>query len=283
MLEVIFLIVLALIWIVFASTQDLKKREVANWLSFSLIIFALGFRFFWSLFSLNINFAFFYQGLIGLGIFFIIGNFFYYVRLFAGGDAKLMIALGPVLGFSSNFTTNLKIYFIFLFVYLFAGMFYGLFWSISLMINNFKNFKKEFSKIFYKNSKPTLLISFAGLILVFFGFVDLIFSYFGALVLILPYLYIFAKAIDEACMIKDIQVSELTEGDWLYRDVKIGKKLIKANWDGLSKEDIKLLKKNRKSVLIRQGIPFVPVFLIAFLILIYIWFYKINFGFCFLN
>jgi len=283
MLEVVFLIVLALIWIVFASMQDLKNREVANWLSFSLIIFALGFRFFWSLFSFNTNFMFFYQGLIGLGIFLIIGNLFYYARLFAGGDAKLMIALGPVLGFSSNFTTNLKIYFIFLFVYLFAGMFYGLFWSFSLVIKNFNNFKKEFLKVFYKHSKIILLISFAGMVLTFFGIVDLVFSYFGILILIMPYIYIFAKAIDEACMIKNVKTSELMEGDWLYKDVKIGKKTIKAKWDGLDSADIKLLKKKKKLVLIRQGIPFVPVFLIAFLILIYIWFYKIDLWFCFLS
>ena len=31
---------------IFAVVQDLKKREIANWVNFSLIIFALGFRFF---------------------------------------------------------------------------------------------------------------------------------------------------------------------------------------------------------------------------------------------
>jgi len=46
MYEVIFLIVLALVWVIFATIQDIRTREVANWLSFSLIIFALGFRFF---------------------------------------------------------------------------------------------------------------------------------------------------------------------------------------------------------------------------------------------
>jgi len=45
------------------------------------------------------GFGFFYQGLIGLGIFFVLGNALYYGRMFAGGDAKLMIALGAVLPF----------------------------------------------------------------------------------------------------------------------------------------------------------------------------------------
>ena len=105
MFEVIFLSVFALIWLIFASIQDLRTRMVSNWISFSLIIFVLGFRFFYSLF--NENFAFFYQGLIGLGIFFVLGNLLYYGKMFAGGDAKLMIALGAVLPFSENFFKNL--------------------------------------------------------------------------------------------------------------------------------------------------------------------------------
>ena len=85
MLEVVFLAVLALIWIVFATIQDVRTREIANWLSFSLIIFALGFRFFYSLFY-EVGFGFFYQGLIWFGIMFVVGNLFYYIRMFAGGD-----------------------------------------------------------------------------------------------------------------------------------------------------------------------------------------------------
>jgi Flp pilus assembly protein protease CpaA len=60
MFEVIFLIVLAVVWIGAATICDLKSREVPNWINFSLIIFALGFRFFYSLFSQNAQgFSFF--------------------------------------------------------------------------------------------------------------------------------------------------------------------------------------------------------------------------------
>ena len=71
MFETIFLMILGAIWILFSVVEDLRKREVANWLNFSLIVFALGFRFFYSLFS-DVGFNFFYQGLIGLGIFFVL-------------------------------------------------------------------------------------------------------------------------------------------------------------------------------------------------------------------
>ncbi len=269
MYEIIFLFVLALIWIIFATIQDLRKREIANWVSFSLIVFALGFRFFYSLFS-ETGFNFFYQGVLGLGVFFLIGNFFYYGRLFAGGDAKLMIALGAILPFSQNFSTNLNIFILFLFVFLIAGAVYSLIISLIISFRNFKKFRKEFGKIFNKNKKFLYFVMFLGLVLMVIGFNTLIF-YLGIIVFIVAYLYVFAKAVDEACMIKKIKTSLLREGDWLYRDVKIGKKIIKATWSGLNKKEIRLIHRNKKFVLIRQGIPFTPVFLISFLIFFYLW------------
>lgn len=267
--EIIFLIVLALVWIAFATFQDLRTREVANWLNFSLIIFALGFRFFYSLFSES--FGFFYQGLIGLGIFFILGNLLYYGRFFAGGDAKLMIALGAILPFSESFSVNLKIFACFFFIFLFVGAIYVIAMSIYFSLRNFKKFKKEFGFQLRKNKKLTYPVLFLGLVLMIFGFSESIFFVLGILVFILPYLYIYAKAVDESCMVKKIRTSQLTEGDWLYKNMKIGKKTIKATWDGLKKREIKQLRKKYKIILIRYGIPFSSVFLISFLILIYIW------------
>lgn len=277
MMEVIFLSILAVAWITFAVVQDLKKREIANWLSFSLIIFALGFRFFYCLFSQTTQgFAFFYQGLIGLGIFFVIGNLLYYGRMFAGGDAKLMIALGVILPFSENFFINVKIFVLFFFIFLFAGAFYSLTISIILSLKNFKAFKKEFYKQLSKKRKIIYLVMFLGLILMALGFIESLLFGLGILIFIMPYLYVYAKAVDESCMVKEISVDKLTEGDWLYKDLKIGKNLIKVNWNGLSKKDIKEIKKKYKEIKIKQGIPFTPVFLISFLILILFYFLKIE-------
>ncbi|MFH1607571.1 MAG: prepilin peptidase [archaeon] len=269
--EVIFLIVLALVWVVFASVQDLRKREVANWLSFSLIIFVLGFRFFYSLFS-EVGFNFFYQGLVGFGIFFAVGNLLYYGRMFAGGDAKLMIALGPVLAFSESFFINLKIFILFLLLFLFAGGVYGLVSSFVLALRNFGKFSKEFCNQLDKNRKLVYTVLFLGLILTGFGFIEKTLFFVGIFVFVMPYLYLFAKSVDESCMINSVRVRDLTEGDWLYENVKIGRKVIKAKWAGLDKKDISLIRKNKREILIKQGIPFVPVFLISFLVLVYLWF-----------
>jgi Flp pilus assembly protein protease CpaA len=270
MLEVIFIVALGLVWVVAATIQDVKKREVPNWLNFSLIIFALGFRFFYSLFS-EMGFSFFYQGLIGLGIFLIIGNVLYYGKLFAGGDAKLMIALGPILGFSYDFFSNIQIFAFFFIAFFLAGGIYGLCFSIVLSFKNSASFKKEFFKRFHKTKKKIYIyIAFAILFLAL-GFVEKTLAYLGILIFVFPYLHLYAKSVDEACMVVKVKPSKLTEGDWLYDDVKVGRKLIKARWDGLSKEEIKMLKKKR-FVIIKQGIPFTPAFLIAFLVLVIWWF-----------
>jgi len=276
MYEVIFLSILALIWIIFATVQDLKSREIANWLNFSLIIFALGFRFFYCLFSQTQGFSFFYQGLIGLGIFFVLGNLLYYGRMFAGGDAKLIIALGVILPFSESFLVNLKIFVLFFFIFLFVGAFYGLLLGIILVSRNFKQFKKEFYKKLKKNKRIIYFTMFLGLVLMAFVFIEILLFFLGILIFILPYFYLYAKAIDEVCMVKKIKINQLKEGDWLYKNLKVGKKLIKTNWDGLTKQEIKEIKKKYKEVKIKQGIPFTPVFLISFLILVCLYFLGIG-------
>lgn len=277
MYEIIFLLILALVWIAFATIQDLKKREVANWLNFSLIIFALGFRFFYCLFSSRTDsFMFFYQGLIGLAIFFLIGNSFYYARIFAGGDAKLMIALGTILPFSENLFTNLKFFVLFFFVFMFAGALYSLAINLFLSLKNFKSWKKEFLIQLNKKKKFINIFMLFGFVLMIFAFVESLFFLLGVFVFIIPYIYVYAKSIDESCMVKKIKTAQLMEGDWLYQDVKIGKKFIKKSWDGLSKKDIREIKKRYKQIKIKQGIPFVPVFLISFLLLVLFYFLKID-------
>jgi Flp pilus assembly protein protease CpaA len=267
---VIFLVVLGAIWIFFATIQDLRKREVANWLNFSLIIFALGARFFYSLFYSG-NFNFLYQGLFGLSIFLVLGNLFYYLKIFAGGDAKLMIALGPILPFSNAFLSNLKFFGIFLCIFFIVGSIYGLCSSFFLAFKNSDKFKREFSKQI-KLNKRLFYSSFPFAILfLFLGFFEFFAVYFALVVFAFPFLYVYAKSVEEGSMIYNVEVSELTEGDWLYKDIQVGKKTIEAKWEGLSKAEIMLIRKKLKKVKIKRGIPFVPVFLISFVLLLFLY------------
>lgn len=274
MIDVIILCILGLVWAVFASLQDIKEREVANWLNFSLIIFALGFRFFYSLFSIE-GFDFFYQGVIWFGIFFIFGNLFYYARFFAGGDAKMFIAFGTIVPFSTEFIRNLNYSIVFLIIFLFVGAIYGLSCSIYLGFKNWSVCKKEFGKQFKKNKKMKLFSILIALGLLIFSLVNFVFIYLSLLFFLFPYLYFYAKSVDETCMVKDVDSKKIREGDWLYKDVKLKNKTIESKWDGLSKKEIQLIKKSKlKKIKIREGIAFIPVFLISLVIFIALYFTK---------
>jgi Flp pilus assembly protein protease CpaA len=267
----LFLIILGFIWIIAAVIQDMRKREVENWINFSLIIFALTYRLFYSLFSSS--WGFFIQGIIGLLIFLILGNIFYYSRIFAGGDAKLFIALGAIIPFSLIFKENLYIFVAFIIGFLIFGGIYGFVYSLFILIKN----KKEFLRLFkqeIKSKRNLFVISFifALILLIFPLFSQIKITLFLPLIFFLfPLMYIYAKAIEE-CMSVEVNVKRLTEGDWLYQNVKIKNQLIKSSWDGLTREDIKLLKKYKNKVKIKQGIPFTPSFLFAFIFILYLWY-----------
>jgi Flp pilus assembly protein protease CpaA len=268
--ENIFLIILGLIWIIGAVMQDLKRREVDNLWNFSLIFFALSYRATVSIF--NWDYWFFLNGIMGLVIFIILGNLFYYSRLFAGGDAKLLMALGVILPFSYDWIINLKLFLLFILLFLVCGSFYAIFYSFFLVFKNWKNFNKEFKKQF-KNYKYLFFISMISfIILIFFGFFfEKMIFLFAFVILFFPVLFVFAKSVEESCMIRLIQVSKLTIGDWLYKDIKVGNKKIESNWEGVSEEELKLIqKKYKKKILIKQGIPFTPSFLLGLLVLIYL-------------
>ena len=70
-------------------------------------------------------------------------------------------------------------------------------------------------------------------------------------------------------MIKLVKAGDLTEGDWLVGDIKLGRGVIKKTVDGLSVNDILKLRKAGKSVLIKEGIPFTPAFLMAFVVMVF--------------
>lgn len=264
MYEVIFLWVLALVFIIFSVVQDLKTREIYNWISFSLIIFALGFRFFYSLFQEN--FSFFYAGLIGLGTFFIIGNLLYYSKVFAGGDAKLMIALGTVLPYYPDLISNFQIFLNFILIFLAVGFVYILIVSTFLCIKHLAAFKKDFVKQFREKKVLMIILLCLSIALLVLGFIQIIFIFLGIFIFLISYVYLYSKAVDESCMVKKIRTDKLREGDWLYADVKVGKNLIKANWDGLTKKEIQEISRRYKEIRIREGVPFSPVFVISFLI-----------------
>jgi len=135
MKEYYFLFGLAFIWMVFATVQDLKSREVANWLNFSLIGFALAYRAFYS--AAFDKWEFFLFGILGFSVFFVLAHLMYYGKIFAGGDAKLLMALGVILPFE-KYRSLLFDGLGFIFVLFFVGAVYSLAYSVFL-VNSYRN------------------------------------------------------------------------------------------------------------------------------------------------
>ena len=272
--ENIFLVVIGLIWIIGAIFQDLRRREVDNIWNFSLIPIALAYRASISIFSGN--YWFIINGLIGLLIFLILGNLFYYSRMFAGGDAKLVIALGSVLPLSFSWIVNFQLFGLFILLFLLGGSVYVFIWSVALVFINYNKFRKEFIKqfIIYKNLfLISLIIALTWLAVSFILInkgIGYEFFYFSLIIVLFPILFVYSKSVEESCMVRKVNPKFLTEGDWLYEDLYIKGKKIEKNWEGLSKEEIRLInKKYKRKVAVKYGVPFTPSFLIGFVGMLY--------------
>ena len=262
--------ILAFIYILFASIQDVRKREVANWVNFTLLTFVLAYRGFYSI--LNENYNFFFYGLAGVLLFICIANLFYYIRVFAGGDAKLLIAFGAIIPFNSWYSV---IYLSagFVFLLFLVGAIYSLIYSVVLAIRNGSKFKKEFSQNMKKYRFYFIIsIIFTFLLVLEYsinGWNGYLSYYSIAFLLIIPFIFVFLKSVENNSMIKLVNASNLTEGDWLYRNVKVGNKVIAKSVHGLSLNEISILRKNNKKVWVKYGIPFIPSFLVSFLIMVF--------------
>lgn len=261
--QYIFLFSLAFLFTLFASIQDLKSREVANWLNFSLIAFALAFRAFFAIQNHELNF--FLLGLCGLAIFVALAYAFYYGKIFAGGDAKLLMAFGIILPYKS-YSDLIQTSVLFIFLLLLVGAVYSLLYSLIIVTKNKSKFKSEFSKVFSKNKSLVLLTTVLSIILFLLSFLSFLLIPF-ALLLLTPLLFAYTKSL-EKCMLVLTHYSKLTEGDWIENDIKLSRNLtVKKTVHGLSSKDLIHLRKYKKSIIVKQGIPFVPAFLFALIIM----------------
>ncbi len=267
LLEIIDLIVFIIFFFILliASIIDIKTKEIPDSLSFGLLFFSLTYRIFQSFFIKDVLL------LVALNffIFFIISCFFYYGKMFGGGDFKLLSGLSIALAYPPLINIKEFFSFKFLFYCLIVSAIYGFAWAIYILFKNRKKFK--FKKEI--RNKNFVVIFFLSYFLFFISFLFFIFKQnsffiFSSLIfLTFPFLYLIINFADRMLIIEK-NPKELVEGDLLYKDIKIGKKVIKARWDGLSKEEIKILRKARKKVKIKEGVPFVPVFFVSFVLVL---------------
>ncbi|MBD3312975.1 hypothetical protein GF345_00875 [Candidatus Woesearchaeota archaeon] len=272
-LELFFAIIIIIVLLA-GSYTDIKTREVPDWVNFSFIISALGIRGIWSIAASDWRYISY--GLMGFLLCVAIAYAMFYAGQWGGGDAKMIMGIGAMMGLQLDIDAMLVG---FLMNTLLVGAVYALVWGMILIIKNRKQFMKHLRKIVHNKRmlkiRKLVIISAAVLLVVALAIneASVKFLILGIVILYVTtfYLWIFVKAIEKCCMLKKVTPDKLTEGDWIAKDVIVGGKRITGPKDlGISLEQIKELKRLKKQkkidkVLIKEGIPFVPSFLLAFI------------------
>lgn len=294
-------ILFVLIALILGSITDFDRHEVPDWINWGLVFLGIATGIVSSLFYWDYSYAL--ASLVGLGVGFAIGGLMYYTGQWGGGDAKMIMGIGAMLGFdmfafyqsiiSGNNLVSIffsSLFLLFLILSIFVGAIYGIFWSFGLIIIHRKEYFPAFRR---KMTSPHLrviryvvyAVTILCIILMFMFKSNIIFltSFFTLAVLVFVgfYLFVGVKLVEKICMIKSITPDKLTEGDWIAQDIFVGKKRITGPKDlGISKKQIVEVTKYWKAkkidkIFVKYGIPFVPSFLIAFIGTLFLYFFAL--------
>ena len=268
---------ISLIVLFVGSLTDLKTREVPDWLNYGLIMAGVAVNLLATI--VYSEPAFIINSLVGLAIFFGIAYIMFYAGQWGGGDSKMLMGIGAMIGIDVSFHRP-QFLFDFFINTLFVGAFYGLLWSIGLVIKNRKKFVKEFGKVLGKKSsilaKKASIAAAAILVTASFAmrqhYAKILIWSLALLVMLTFYIFVFVRAVEKISMYKLVEPSKLTEGDWIVKDIFHGREYIAGPKDlGIERRQIRQLvelyrKGKIRKVLVKEGIPFVPSFFIAFIV-----------------
>ena len=264
MMDVLLVAVILLV-LACASYSDLRTKEVPDWLSYGFIIAALGIR---GIYSLQEGWQIIASGLLGFAVFYLLALLFYYTHQWGGGDSKILMGMGAALGISYPFSDASFTPLWFLLLLLFAGALYGIVWLTILAIKRRNCLFPEIRSLLGNHKRLHLAIGFSSLLFFGAGFLVHYLLLIITLLVLLYYLLLFLVAVQSCCFISERDTKNLTEGDWLAEEIIVkGKTLLKKKT--LAQSDIEKLHRHKiSSVTVKEGIPFVPSFLIAYLMLL---------------
>jgi len=269
-------------FLVAAAVNDIRKREVPNWVNYGLAVVGIGFAGLQSIIKSDWHLVVF--SLVGCAVAYGLAALMFYTGQWGGGDSKLLIGMGAVLGLPFSLSApfisvgNGLVSFVFNFVS--VSLAYALVMGTILAFRNRKAFSLELRKQAQSHAlirKALLVVAVLGLIailvshnyMVRLGTFALVVSLFAGV-----YLSILAKAVEKSGMVKKVSPLKLTEGDWIAKDVVVSGKRICGPKDlGIEKSQIRKLvalyrKGKIKAVQVKEGIPFAPTFLVAYLLTI---------------
>ncbi len=265
------------------SVTDLKKREVPDTVNYGLMAVGIVSGIILSILNKSIWPAL--SAIGGLGAGYGIGALMYYTGQWGGGDAKMLMGIGAMQGLFipvvsvttfSNLFSGVPIIITTVLTIFVAGAVYGICFAFYLALRHWKKFKQAFiakirePKIMKRRYIITSFVVVAVILL--FAVKEPFFKILLALVAFTfffgHYLTILGKVVEETMMIKSMHVSKITEGEWIRKEIKIKGKIICGPKDklGISTKQIAELKAHGiKTVTVKQGIPFIPGFLLGYL------------------
>lgn len=255
---------------------DLKTTEVPDWVSVTGVLGGIFLHLMASLnsglevgtlvkFSLLLNQPLVWLQALGdpllwcLGIglaFSVYGWGLYFLGMWGGADAFAMSILGfaapysiagPGIIHAANLFLNIMIAG---FLYTIAFALYKSFQNPEVWKQTLEDIKQQEKRISFEIFGAALLSALGEFTASFNGV--LYFSFFVGMI----FAYRFLKNIQDDVMVKEVSVSELEGGEVLGSDEELGGKIV-----GLTQEDIESIEKDKVEV--RDGIKFVPVFVIA--------------------
>ncbi len=252
----------AIIGSTLAALWDLKTTDIPDIVVAAMVAFALIFGIGegvitgdYSALSLSIG-----TGLI----FLVIGLIMYFSGQWGGGDGGLLVGVGMLMSYLNQNYISFPI--AYLANVIIVGVIYSILYAFYLISRNrplLSALKKEFEKMLRSSKMLLMVVVLGALSLLFSSFYPKIASIPIILVVLLVF-YRLAKIID-ASFYRKILSKNLKVGDMIGEDIpklKLYKKLIR----GLTEKEVKQIRKMKKTVLIREGIRFGPVFPLALIL-----------------
>ncbi|MBD3311971.1 hypothetical protein GF352_00745 [archaeon] len=256
MMELIILITL-LVMLVIATGYDLKWRYVPDYASYSFIGIAIIERILYALELNNLNaLSWAAPATLMLGGF---GYLLYRAGMWGGGDVKIITSTAILLSWFPGETIPLFIDF---FMNL---MILGAVWTLPIaVIIGLKNKIKP-----TMTEKILMIIGITGWLLIS-QLMKPLTGFITGLGLFTLTSINYLKRVEKKGFIKPANMKTLMDGDWLTEEVKVGRKTIKPRKQGLTKKEAEQIKKwwrkgkLKKKPLIKEGIAYLPAFLLTY-------------------
>lgn len=249
--------------LILASLEDLRRREVPFLLSHATIILGLAF----AAQQATTNPLVLLHSTVGGVTAYILGYLLYTTGQWGGGDVKLLTGIATFIGFNVSQPSRFIAYLLLVFL---AGGLYGIAWASTLFIKEYNAVSEKLPSkhpVTVGITLSTIGLGVTTLSLFYQPYATPLAGSITLLVVTTTVIYVFRHAghiIEE----KTKKVDTLVPGDWLTQEVSTDEKTIDNEGTGLTPEQIQDLRSSSVStVTVQRGIPFVPSFLLGYVLL----------------